>query len=140
MAQSRLRRYWDWGTAYRWTFLKHNLRIDEGWLASYPVPFTPFKLRRYFIVRDSRGEIVATLRELPLSKLTLDMNWRIEMYCDRLNDERAGNTLALLTEFLHNRHKYVKSRTAMGNTAHERLLVGGGKKRGDATEAIGGGL
>lgn len=138
--KSRLRRYWDWGTAYRWTFLKHNLRIDEGWLASYPVPFTPFKLRRYFIVRDSRGETVATVRELPWSKLTLDMNWRIEMYCDRLNDERAGNALALLTEFLHNRHKYVKSRTAMGNTAHERLLVGGGKKRGDATEAIGGGL
>ena len=138
--KSRLRRYWDWGQCYRWTFLKHNLRIDEYWLASYPVPFTPIKLRRLYTVRDSRGEIVATMRELFWSKLTLDMNWRIEFYCDRLDDERAGNTLSLLTEFLHNRRKYIKSRTALGNTAHERLLVGGGKKRGDATEAIGGGL
>ena len=138
--KSRLRRYWDWGPCYRWTFLKHNLRVDECWLASYPVPFTPIKLRRFYTVRDSHGEIVATMRELFWSKLTLDMNWRIEIYCDRLNDERAGNTLALLTEFLHNRKKYIRSRTTLGNTAHERLLVGGGKKRGDATEAIGGGL
>ena len=138
--KSRLRRYWDWGEAYRWTFRQHNLRIDECWIASYPTPIPGRKLRRYYIVRDSRGEVVATLREVFWTKFTLDFNWRVEIYCDRLNCEEAGNTLALLTEFLHGRHRYYKSRVAPGNTAHERLLVGGGKKRGDATEAIGGGL
>ncbi len=140
--KSRLRRYWDWGQSYRWTFLQHNLRIDEEWFSSYGwlIPIPGRALRRYYKVRDSRGEVVATMKECVWPKLTLDFNWRVEIYCDRLNNEEAGNTLALFTEFLHNRYKYFKSRIAPGNTAHERLLVGGGKKRGDATEAIGGGL
>ena len=140
--KSLFRRWWDWGASYRWTLRQHNLRIDEDWCASYRwLSFVPGIVpRRFFTVRDSRGEIVATMREIFWSKCTLDMNWRVEIYCDRLNNEDAGNTLALLTEFLHNRQKYLKSRTAPGNTAHERLLVGGGKKRGDATESIGGGL
>ncbi len=140
--KSRLRRYWDWGESYRWTYRQHNLRIDEEWFASFGwlVPAPGRALRRSYIVRDSKGEVVATLKECFWPKFTLDFNWRIEIYCDRLNTEEAGNTLALFTEYLHNRYKYYKSRVAPGNTAHERLLVGGGKKRGDATESITGGL
>lgn len=140
--KSRLRRYWDWGASYRWTFRQQNFRIDECWIASYGwvIPYPGVSLRRYYEVRDSRGEIVATMREIVWAKVTFDFNWRVEIYCDRLNNDEAAYTLAMLTEFLHSRHRYVKSRTTPGNTAHERLLVGGGKKRGDATEAIGGGL
>ena len=140
--KSRLRRYWDFGEAYRWTLREQNLRIDESWVLSYGwlIPFLPVTPRRYYLVRDSKGEVIARMREVFTQKLTGDMDWKIEIYADRLNSEEASYGLALLSEFLHQRRKYVRSRRTPGNTAHERLLVAGGKKRAESGESVSVGL
>lgn len=139
--KSRLRRYWDYGDSYLWTFKEKTFFIDNSWMASLgwliPGPWTP---KRKYIVRDSSNHIIAHMNEIFVQKLLFDMDWNIHVYDDRLNFADVVNVLALLTEFLHYRRKYQKARTAPGNSAHERLLVSGGRKRGDTSDSLVGGI